>query len=205
VIARPFEGEVGHFTRTTRRRDFSLPPPGPTLLDRLRDAGYATIGIGKIEDLFAGRGLSATNHTETNVAGCAATLEWLGKPFKGLLFVNLVECDQLWGHRRDPQGYGRALEAVDAWLATALTALGSRDALFVTGDHGVDPTYRGTDHTRECVPLLCAGPAVRADVDLGTRATFADLGATVAAAFGVPPLEYGTSFASELERTREST
>jgi phosphopentomutase len=198
VIARPFEGEPGHFTRTTRRRDFSLEPPGPTLLDHLHDAGYDTIGIGKIEDLFAGRGLTASNHTGTNEAGMAATLDCLKRPFRGLLFVNLVECDQLWGHRRDPEGYGRALAAFDAWLPEALGALGPRDALFITGDHGVDPTYRGTDHTRECVPLLCAGPAVRADVALGTRRSFADLGATLVEAFEVPRLEHGTSFASEI-------
>jgi phosphopentomutase len=198
VIARPFVGTPGAFTRTTHRRDFSLQAPGPTLLDRLHDADYETIGIGKIEDLFAGRGLSATDHTGTNAAGCAATLAWLGRPFRGLLFVNLVECDQLWGHRRDAQGYARALAAFDAWLPEALAALGPRDALFITGDHGVDPTYRGTDHTRECVPLLCAGPAVRAAVNLGTRPTFADLGATLAAAFAVEPLEHGTSFAGEI-------
>lgn len=198
VIARPFEGEAGHFTRTSRRRDFSLAPPGPTLLDRLRAAGYDTIGVGKIEDLFAQRGLSASNHTETNAAGMAATLAYLQQPFHGLLFVNLVECDQLWGHRRDPVGYAQALAKVDAWLPEALAALGPRDALFITGDHGVDPTYRGTDHTRECVPLLCAGPALRTSVDLGTRPTFADLGATLAAAFAVEPLAHGTSFADEI-------
>jgi phosphopentomutase len=195
VIARPFEGEPGRFTRTTHRRDFSLPPPGPTLLDRLHAAGYDTIGIGKIEDLFAERGLSASNHTGTNAAGMAASLDALKQPFRGLLFVNLVECDQLWGHRRDPRGYAGALAAIDAWLPDALAALGPRDALFITGDHGTDPTYRGTDHTRECVPLLCAGPPVRASVDLGTRPTFADLGATLAEAFAVAPLEHGTSFA----------
>ena len=200
VIARPFEGEPGHFTRTPHRRDFSLPPPGPTLLDRLHEAGYDTIGIGKIEDLFAGRGLSASEHTETNAEGCAAALRWLGRPFHGLLFINLVEFDQLWGHRRDPQGYARALTDADAWLADALAALGERDALFVTGDHGVDPTYRGTDHTRECVPVLCAGPAVRADVSLGTRSTYADLGATLAEAFEVPRLQHGISFAGDIIR-----
>lgn len=198
VIARPFEGEPGHFTRTTHRRDFSLEPPGPTLLDHLHDAGYDTIGVGKIEDLFAHRGLSASNHTETNEAGMAAALGYLRQSFRGLLFVNLVECDQLWGHRRDPQGYARALAAFDAWLPQSLAALGQGAALFITGDHGVDPTYRGTDHTRECVPLLCAGPAICANVNLGTRASFADLGATLADAFGVAPLAHGTSFASDI-------
>jgi phosphopentomutase len=198
VIARPFEGEPGHFRRTPRRRDFSLPPPGPTLLDHLRAGGCTTIGIGKIEDLFAGKGLDESEHTASNAEGCAAALRWLGRPWRGLLFANLVECDQLWGHRRDPQGYARALAAVDAWLPDALAALGPRDALFITGDHGVDPTYRGTDHTRECVPLLCAGPAVHAGVDLGTRRSFADLGATLAEAFAVSPLDHGDSFAEAI-------
>ena len=198
VIARPFEGEPGHFVRTPRRRDFSLAPTGTTLLDVLKAAGYDVIGVGKIEDLFAERGLTATQHPGTNAGGRAATLEVLARPFRGLLFVNLVENDQLWGHRRDPAGYGRALAEIDAWLPDVLKRLGSRDALFITGDHGVDPTYRGTDHTRECVPLLCAGPAVRADVALGTRSTFADLGQTLAAAFEVAPLAHGTSFARDL-------
>jgi phosphopentomutase len=198
VIARPFIGEPGHFTRTPHRRDFSLTPPGPTLLDRLQAAGYDVVGIGKIEDLFAERGLTRSNHTGTNADGMAATLDALREPFRGLLFVNLVEMDQLYGHRRDPQGYAAALAAVDAWLPRVLEALGRRDALFITGDHGTDPTYRGTDHTRECVPLLAAGPAVRANVALGTRRSFADLGATLAQAFDVEPLEHGTSFASEI-------
>jgi phosphopentomutase len=198
VIARPFEGEPGHFVRTPRRRDFSLEPTGTTLLDVMKAGGYDVIGVGKIEDLFAERGLTSTQHPGTNVEGCAATLRVLAQPFHGLLFVNLVENDQLWGHRRDPVGYGRALADIDAWLPDVFGLLGPRDALFITGDHGVDPTYRGTDHTRECVPLLCAGPAVRPDVALGTRPTFADLGQTLAAAFAVSPLAHGISFAREI-------
>jgi phosphopentomutase len=198
VIARPFEGEPGHFKRTTHRRDFSLPPPGPTLLDRLHAAGYDTIGIGKIADLFAERGLSASNHTGTNAAGMAATLESLKQPFRGLLFVNLVECDQLWGHRRDPRGYADALAAVDAWLPDALGALGPRDALFITGDHGIDPTFVGSDHTRECVPLLCAGSGIPAGVQLGTRNTYADLGQTIAEAFAIGRFDKGVSFADRI-------
>ena len=198
VIARPFIGQPGHFTRTPHRRDFSLVAPRPTLLDRMQAAGYDTIGIGKIEDLFAERGLTRSDHTGTNAEGMAAALRYLREAFHGLLFVNLVECDQLWGHRRDPRGYAGALAAVDAWLPDVLAALGTRDAIFITGDHGVDPTYRGTDHTRECVPLLCAGPAVRPHVALGTRSSFSDLGATLAQTFGVEPLEHGTSFASEI-------
>jgi phosphopentomutase len=198
VIARPFVGAPGHFTRTPHRRDFSLEPPQPTLLDRLHAAGYAVIGIGKIEDLFVMRGLSASNHTGTNEAGMAAALEALGQPFRGLLFVNLVDCDQVYGHRRNPQGYAQALEQVDAWLPQMLAQLGPRDALFITGDHGTDPTFRGTDHTREAVPMLAAGGLVTPNVDLGARRSFADLGATLAEAFAVEPLPSGTSFAAEV-------
>jgi phosphopentomutase len=198
VIARPFVGIPGNFTRTPHRRDFSLVPPAPTLLDKLHDAGYQVIGIGKIEDLFVHRGLTKSNHTGTNEAGMAAALEELALPFRGLLFVNLVDCDQVYGHRRNPQGYAQALEQVDAWLPRMLDLLGPRDALFITGDHGTDPTYTGTDHTREAVPILVAGAAVRSNVDLGARPTFADLGATLADAFAVGPLESGTSFADAI-------
>ncbi|MGZ3640292.1 MAG: phosphopentomutase, partial [Ktedonobacterales bacterium] len=198
VIARPFIGEPGHFTRTPHRRDFSLQPPAPTLLDKLNAAGYEVRGIGKIEDLFAGRGLTKSNHTGTNETGMAATLEELAQPFQGLLFVNLVDCDQLYGHRRNPQGYAQALEQIDAWLPRVLDQLGTRDALFITGDHGTDPTYSGTDHTREAVPILAAGELIRPNVDLNTRASFADLGATLAEAFEVGPLENGTSFAHQI-------
>ena len=198
VIARPFVGEPGRFTRTPHRRDFSLQPPYPTLLDTLAEAGYAVHGIGKIEDLFAGRGLTATNHTATNEEGMAAALADLGTIASGLLFVNLVDCDQAYGHRRDPQGYADALRRIDAWLPALLAQLGPRDALFITGDHGTDPTFTGTDHTRECVPILVAGAPVRANVDLGARGSFADLGATLAETFGLAAPAQGTSFAQAL-------
>ncbi|MGZ3599458.1 MAG: phosphopentomutase, partial [Ktedonobacterales bacterium] len=128
----------------------------------------------------------------------AATLEELAEPFQGLLFVNLVDCDQLYGHRRNPQGYAQALEQIDAWLPRVFDQLGTRDALFITGDHGTDPTYSGTDHTREAVPILAAGELIHPNVDLNTRASFADLGATLAEAFEVGPLENGTSFAHQI-------
>lgn len=198
VIARPFIGEPGHYTRTPHRRDFSLEPPATTLLDELKVAGYEVRGIGKIEDLFAERGLTKSNHTGTNEAGMAATLDELAQPFRGLLFVNLVDCDQVYGHRRNPQGYAQALEQVDAWLPELLSRLGPRDALFITGDHGTDPTYSGTDHTRESVPLLAIGGPISPNVNLGVRSSFADLGATLAEAFDVPPLGHGTSFAAEI-------
>ncbi|HEV2403946.1 MAG TPA: phosphopentomutase [Ktedonobacterales bacterium] len=201
VIARPFVGEPGHFTRTAHRKDFSLEPPGETLLDRLVGAGYEVSGIGKIEDLFAERGLTRSNHTGTNEAGMAAALEELRRTFRGLLFVNLVDCDQLYGHRREPQGYARALELVDAWLPAVLAEMRPQDALFITGDHGTDPTYRGTDHTREAVPILAAGKPVTPGVDLGARRSFADLGATLAEAFAVGPLSHGESFARAIGLT----
>ena len=140
VIARPFIGTPGHFTRTEHRRDFSLEPLGTTLLDVLRNAHKDVIGIGKIEDLFAGRGLTARDHTETNYEGMETTLHWLEKDFTGLLFVNLVEFDMLWGHRRDSQGYARALQEVDSWLPRVQKAMQPGDAIFFTADHGVDPT-----------------------------------------------------------------
>jgi len=198
VIARPFLGTPGAFKRTEHRRDFSLAPLGTTLLDQLKKAGKDVIGLGKIEDLFAGRGLTQADHTETNRDGMAATLRWLERNFEGLLFVNLVEFDMLWGHRRDSQGYAQALRDVDTWFAQVQQAMRPDDIIFFTADHGVDPTYRGTDHTRECVPLLAYGQPLRTGVDLGTRSTFADLGQTLAQMFGVEQLAAGTSFAQEL-------
>ena len=195
VIARPFIGTPGNFTRTEHRRDFSLAPLASTLLDVLKDSGKEVIGLGKIEDLFAGRGLTQRDHTETNNEGMAATLRWLERDFTGLLFVNLVEFDMLWGHRRDSQGYAQALRDVDAWFGQVQQVMQPHDAIFFTADHGVDPTYTGTDHTREHVPLLAYGTPVRTGVNLGVRPTFADLGQTLAQAFHVEPLAAGTSFA----------
>ena len=198
VIARPFIGTPGAFQRTEHRRDFSLSPLGTTLLDLLKVDGKDVIGIGKIEDLFAGRGLTQRDHTETNRDGMAATLQWLERDFTGLLFVNLVEFDMLWGHRRDSEGYAQALRDVDSWFAQVQQVMRPEDAIFFTADHGVDPTYRGTDHTREQVPLLAYGHPVRVGVNLGVRPTFADLGQTLAQAFTVGPLAAGTSFAHDI-------
>ena len=198
VIARPFIGEPGAFQRTEHRRDFSLAPLGTTLLDLLKASGKEVIGIGKIEDLFAGRGLTQRDHTETNRDGMAATLRWLERDFTGLLFVNLVEFDMLWGHRRDSKGYAQALRDVDTWFGQVQQVMRPEDAIFFTADHGVDPTYRGSDHTREEVPLLAYGKPIRAGVDLGVRASFADLGQTLAQTFGVGPLAAGTSFADNV-------
>lgn len=198
VIARPFIGAPGHFTRTEHRRDFSLAPTGTTLLDLMKDRGYDVIGLGKIEDLFAGRGLTQRDHTETNREGMDATLRWLERDFRGLLFVNLVEFDMLWGHRRDSQGYANALRDVDAWFRRVMQVMRPGDAIFFTGDHGVDPTFKGSDHTREHVPLLAYGEPVRANVNLGARSSFADLGQTLAEAFDAGKLAAGTSFAHEI-------
>jgi phosphopentomutase len=198
VIARPFIGTPGNFRRTEHRRDFALAPLGTTLLDLLQKAHRDVIGIGKIEDLFAGRGLTERDHTETNKQGMAATLRWLERDFTGLLFVNLVEFDMLWGHRRDSENYAQALREVDSWLPELQKRMDTNDALFFSADHGVDPTFRGSDHTRECVPLLAYGSIIRAGCDLRTRATFADLGQSLARAFGVGTLSSGTSFADEV-------
>jgi phosphopentomutase len=199
VIARPFVGEPGRFLRTPHRRDFSLPPPRPTLLDRLSGAGIAVTGIGKIADIFAGRGVTRALHTGNNQEGMAETRRWLDGG-EGLVFTNLVDYDMVYGHRNDAAGYARALEAFDAFLPDLTGALRPEDLLLVTADHGCDPTTPGTDHTREYVPVLAFGGRVRAGVDLGVRSTFADLGATVADWLGGPRQPVGKSFAGEIRR-----
>lgn len=198
VIARPFVGHPGSFTRTGNRKDFSLPPPEPTLLDRLLAAGQEVIGVGKIDDLFAKQGLTICHHTVENVVGAEKVIELLGGESRGLIFANLIEFDMLYGHRNNPQGYARALEIFDSQLPRIMEAMKSRDVLFIVADHGNDPTTPSTDHSREYVPLLVYGPRVKAGVDLGTRGTFADLGATIAEVLGVDPLPNGTSFAGAI-------
>jgi phosphopentomutase len=193
VIARPFVGTPGAFKRTYNRRDFSLVPPAPTLLDHIRNAGQSVVGVGKISDIFAGRGLTFSIHSEGNSDGMHLTLEALATLDRGLLFVNLVDFDMLYGHRNDAAGFARALAELDAWLPALEAKLGSDDVVFITADHGNDPTTPGTDHTRERVPLLAFGPGIR-PVPLGERASFCDLGQTIADGFGMPPLAYGRSF-----------
>ena len=185
VIARPFEGEEGRFVRTVRRHDFSLTAPRPTLPDALTAAGLDVIGVGKIYDIFAGRGVGRSVKTQGNTDGMAQTLALAGEDFHGLCFVNLVDFDMLYGHRNDPAGYTAALNEFDAWLPALYERLGPDDAVFITADHGCDPSTASTDHSRETVPLLAVGAAVRAGVNLGTRPTYADLGATVADCLGV--------------------
>ncbi len=198
VIARPFVGEPGHFTRTANRRDWSLPPPAETVLDRLTTSGHKVVAVGKIEDIFAGRGIAEAEHTQDNMDGVDKTLIFMSRNEAGLIFTNLVDFDMRWGHRNDPQGYARALEEFDARVPELQKALRPDDLLILTADHGCDPTTPSTDHSREYVPLLVCGPTVRPGVDLGTRATFADVAATIAEAFGIGPWPVGKSFLSEI-------
>ena len=193
VIARPFIGEPGSFKRTYNRRDFSLPPPAATVLDAIAEAKLPVVGIGKIWDIFAGRGVTENVHSEGNSDGCQRTLEALDRVERGLVFTNLVDFDMLYGHRRDPEGYYRALQEFDAFLPSLQRKLGPRDLVLITADHGNDPTYPGTDHTREYVPLL-AMSARAAGHDLGVRNGFYDIAQTLADGFGLAPRPRGLSF-----------
>jgi phosphopentomutase len=200
VIARPFVGDPGHFERTHERRDFSVEPPGPTYLDRIEGSGVPVFGVGKIPDIFAEHGLTESRHSESNDHGVDLTLEYLGRDGQELVVTNLVDFDTKYGHRNDPEGYAGCVEAFDRRLPELVEGVGE-GLLFLTGDHGCDPTDDSTDHTREHTPLLMAGGGLegRSAVDLGTRDTFADLGATVAGLFGVAPDGLaGTSLAPQL-------
>ncbi len=193
VIARPFVGRAGSFTRTHRRRDYSVKPPGRTVLDRCREKGLSVHGVGKISDLFAGQGLSSAVHTESNRDGLEKTMAAMRERAGDFVFTNLVDFDTKYGHRNDPAGYARALEELDAFVPELLRSLRDGDLLILTGDHGCDPSDVSTDHTREYVPVVAGGPGVAGGADLGTRPTFADVGATVAQHLGVPA-PGGTSF-----------
>jgi phosphopentomutase len=194
VIARPFAGAPGAYKRTSNRRDFSLEPFEPSVMDRLIERGHRVITVGKVDDLFAGRGVSDAIHTRTNAEGEAVLLDLARKPGEGLVFANLVDFDTQYGHRNDPAGFANALVAFDDHLGELLARLRDDEMVWVTADHGNDPTTPSTDHSREYTPLLAAGPRVRRGADLGTRSTFADLGATLAELFAVPAPRYGTSF-----------
>lgn len=198
VIARPFTGQPGSFARTERRKDFSLDPHTETILDVLKAAGLEVIGVGKIEDIFAHRGLTQSNHTGNNMAGVDAILDFLGEDTSGLIFANLVDFDALYGHRLDPQGYAAALEAFDRRLPEIMGQMRPDDVLFITADHGNDPTSTSTDHSRERVPFLAYGPGIKHAHHLGTRATFADIAATVADLLDVTWRGPGQSFATEI-------
>ena len=197
VIARPFDGEWPYH-RTTRRHDFSLEPPAQTVLDAVKIAGKDVIAVGKIHDIFAGEGMTEFTYTSGNTDGLQKTMELAGRDFEGLCFVNLVDFDMLYGHRRNIDGYAAALTEFDGWLPKFLDTLGEDDLVMITADHGCDPAYTATtDHTREYVPLLIAGKRVR-PVNLGTRKTFADIAATVTELLGVSYETPGVSFASEI-------
>jgi len=198
VIARPFVGQPGAFTRTSNRHDYAVPPPAGMLLDRLAEAGIPVTSVGKISDIFLGRGVTTSLKTKTNADGMARTLEAMASLEKGLIFVNLVDFDMLYGHRNDPEGYSQALEAVDRWLPELDAALRPGDLVVLTADHGCDPTTPSTDHNREYVPLIAYGAQAQAGVALGTRGSLADIGQTVAANFGVS-IAAGDSFLHQID------
>ena len=200
VIARPFVGSAGSFSRTPRRHDFSLVPPKPTMMDALIDAGYATYGVGKIYDIFAGSGIQNTIRIEDNVDGMRQTLRFQQEDFRGLCFVNLVDFDMKYGHRRDIPGYAWAATVFDGLLTTFMQRMRDEDILMITADHGCDPGFAGTDHTREQVPLLVYGKDVKAGVNLGTRSSYADIAATVLDIMGVRQTVAGESFWDLIKR-----
>ena len=198
VIARPFVGTSGAYKRTSNRHDYSLEPPRETLLDALKAAGKASIGVGKIYDIFAGIGVTEHVYNKSNANGMEHTLHYAGQDFEGLCFVNLVDFDMVFGHRRDIDGYAKALSEFDAWLPQLLSKLGDEDLVMITADHGCDPGYAATtDHTREHVPLLILGKQVK-PVNLGTRASFGDIAATIAQLLGVELDTPGQSFALDV-------
>ncbi len=201
VICRPFVGnpETG-FTRTENRKDFSIDPPGRTVLDAIKDAGQEVIAVGKIEDIFNRVGITKIDHTKNNFEGIDSTIKFLSQDYEGLLFVNLVDTDMLYGHRRNPKGYAEALEYFDTKLPEILSQLKDDDMLIITADHGCDPTYtKSTDHTREYTPLLVYGPGLKNGVNLHVRDTFADIAASAADHLGVE-YENGTSFMPEIRK-----
>jgi phosphopentomutase len=198
VIARPFVGAPGHFKRTANRHDYALPPSAETVLDRLTAASVPVVAIGKIQDLFAGRGITQGIHTVSDEDGMDKVEAQMAAADRGLIFTNLVDFDAQYGHRNDVAGYAANLERFDARLARILAQLREDDLLVVTADHGNDPTTPSTDHAREYVPLLITGAHVRPRYDLGTRPTFADLGQTLAENFGVGPMPHGTSFLKDI-------
>lgn len=199
VIARPFIGtKNGNYTRTERRRDFSIKPFNPTILDKMKESGHEVFAIGKIEDIFAGCGITGKYHSTNNKAGIDATIKSLSDVKEGLIFTNLVDFDMLYGHRNDVVGYANALKEFDTKLPNIISALNKEDLLIITADHGNDPTTKGTDHTREYVPLLVYSPSMKCGVNLGVRDTFCDISETIADIFKIKGTGHGTSFLKEL-------
>jgi len=199
VIARPFTGPAGAYTRTPDRKDFSVCPPRLTLLDQMKEKGLETISIGKVDYLFSKRGFTGAVHTRSNAEGVGKIIKTMGEPHRGLVFSNLVDFDMLWGHRNDIKGFKQGLEEFDLELPGIMEALGDDDLLFITADHGNDPTTPSTDHSREHVPLLAWRKGLKEGVDLGTRKTFSDLGATIGEVFGIKT-EAGTSFLDSIRK-----
>ncbi|KOR82001.1 phosphopentomutase [Paenibacillus solani] len=199
IIARPFIGEVGSFKRTANRHDYALKPFGRTTMNEMKDAGLDVIALGKISDIYDGEGVTKAVRTVSNMDGMDKMVQTLDESFKGLSFLNLVDFDAVYGHRRDPKGYGQALEDYDQRLPEVFDRMTNDDLLIITADHGNDPTYKGTDHTREYVPLLIYSPRFAEGKELPLRKTFADIGATVADNFGVKMPEHGTSFLNDLK------
>ena len=198
VIARPFVGEAPNFQRTTNRHDFSLLPPRDTMLDVLQKEGYDTYGVGKIYDIFAGKGIAHTQRIQGNVDGMEKTIQLQDKDFNGLCFVNLVDFDMLYGHRNDIEGYAKAATVFDKQLGTFMERMQPQDILMITADHGCDPGFKGTDHSRECAPFLAYGEQVKKGVNMGTRKTFSDIAATILDIFGIDSRLDGTSFKDEI-------
>ena len=194
VIARPFVGTPGNFTRTPHRHDYSLEPPAQTMMDVIVENGMDTLGVGKIFDIFAGKNIQRTVSITNNVDGMEKTLEFQKEDFRGLCFVNLVDFDMLYGHRNDIEGYAKAATVFDEQLGTFLERMREDDVLFITADHGCDPGYPGTDHTREQIPVMVCGAAVKAGVNLGTGNTYANIGATVLDMLGLKGNIKGESF-----------
>ena len=198
VIARPFTGNEGSFVRTERRRDFSLEPPQKTMLDYIKENGLEVKAVGKIEDIFAGRGITKAVHIHNNMDGVDKTIGFMKENFGGLVFTNLVEFDMLYGHRNNVEGYAGALRDFDQRVPEILSALGNEDVLFITADHGCDPTTESTDHSREYVPLLVYGKKLKKGVNLGIRSTFADLAQTISEIFGIRGSFNAKSFRREI-------
>lgn len=198
VIARPFVGKDGQYSRTENRRDYAMPPFSDTILDGLQKCSVQTTGVGKIEDIFCHRGLDQVDHTKNNPDGISATIRFLESETSGFIFTNLVDFDMLYGHRNDVEGYAQALEAFDCRLPEILAALRDEDILLITADHGCDPTDPSTDHSREYIPLLATGKRVRMGVSLGTRSSFADIGSTVYEYLTGKPWTTGVSFLNDI-------
>jgi len=200
VIARPFIGQPGTFSRTGNRKDFSLEPPEYTMLDVLKMCGKTVAAVGKIEDIFCSRGITKANHAKGNVEGIKATVAYMEEDFSGLIFTNLIDFDMLYGHRNDVEGYAKALEEFDSWIPILMDKMEEEDILIITADHGCDPTTPSTDHSREYVPILIYGQRIKQGINLGIRKTYSDISATILDMFHMEPLKNGSSFFKDIVR-----